>query len=230
MPKPDEQLSEFPTHITTLDWDRANQLHITKFKETLDTLLDNVSVPTDALTCNNFHCSTHANTLLSFFNEVSCAITKAGRASIPHKRVGKRKVMPGWNEYVAEYKDKSIFWNFLWKEAGCPRVGWVAVTRRKARTDYHKAIKEVKRNRDAIVRSTIAGIISNKKFCYFWNKIKKLKGVKRSSTNVMDNASGSNEICELFKSKYGALYSSPKYDCTELKRKTSAGHYKQMHQ
>ncbi len=32
---------------------------------------------------------------------------------------GKRGV-PGWNEFVKPYKDKSIFWNDVWKNAGSP--------------------------------------------------------------------------------------------------------------
>ena len=56
----------------------------------------------------------------------------------------------------------------LWKEADCPSVRWVAVNRCIARANCHRAGKQVEKNRDIILRSRIAGLISDRKLCYFW--------------------------------------------------------------
>lgn len=105
--KLDFQLVESLPPNTSLDWHKATQHDITKFRETLASLLNNVIVPTDpeALTCN-VSCNSHNEILLSFFNEMTESITIAGWTSIPHKKLSRKKGMPGWHEYVMEYKDK----------------------------------------------------------------------------------------------------------------------------
>jgi hypothetical protein len=33
------------------------------------------------------------------------------------------KIVPGWNEYVRQYRDSAIFWHRIWKENGSPSNG-----------------------------------------------------------------------------------------------------------
>ena len=55
-----------------------------------------------------------------------------------------KKGIPGWNSFVEPYKDKSIFWNDVWKSAGMPKNGQLAELRNFTRAKYHWAIKQVK--------------------------------------------------------------------------------------
>ena len=50
---------------------------------------------------------------------VNCLMVSTDR-TIP-KYGGKR--LAGWNEEVRPLKDKSILWNKIWCETGCPSVG-----------------------------------------------------------------------------------------------------------
>jgi hypothetical protein len=61
-----------------------------------------------------------------------------------------RKHIPGWNEFISEYKTKAMFWHKLWKENGSPRTGIIFDIRRKTRWEYHHMLKMVKRNKDGI--------------------------------------------------------------------------------
>ena len=201
---------------STLDWSKATQQHITQFQRCLDSYLERIDIPSEALTCSNFNCQVHSNTLLNFFDNITSAISTAGDFCIPHSKPKRSKGLPGWNEHVADAKNRSIFWNNMWKDLGCPRDGWVALIRRSTRAEYHKAIKKIKRDRDNIVRSRVADDISRKKFCNFWSEIKKMKGSCRKTTNVMDNVVGNSDICELFRQKYNNLYNSPAYNSNDL--------------
>ena len=83
------------------------------------------------------------------------------------------KGIPGWNTYVKPYKDASILWNDMWKQAGKPTNGPLAEKRRCARTKYHWAIKQVKRQKDSILLNNTANQLLNKSYREFWTTIKK---------------------------------------------------------
>ena len=46
--------------------------------------------------------------------------------------------MAGWNEYIKEFKNQTVFWHALWKSSGEPRFGVVADMRRCSRAKYHQ--------------------------------------------------------------------------------------------
>ncbi len=75
--------------------------------------------------------------------------------------------MPVWNEHVRLYKDKSIIWHDIWKNAGCPTSGQLPDLRRFSRSKYHWAIKQVKRNLDEVLRENTAVTLRNKSFRVF---------------------------------------------------------------
>ncbi len=64
-------------------------------------------------------------------------LKKCAYIAIPRHRVTGKKGIPGWNEYVRPYKDKSIFFNDIWKNAGCLASGQLADLRRFSRSKYH---------------------------------------------------------------------------------------------
>ena len=78
--------------------------------------------------------------------------------------------MHGWNYYVKPFKDKSIFWSEIWKQAG-----YISHIRKSTRAKYYSAIKYIKRNKDILVKYKIANCLSNNKFSSFWQDIRKIK-------------------------------------------------------
>ena len=58
----------------------------------------------------------------------------------------KGKPVPGWDEYVAHFREKSIFWHKMWLDCGQPHSGVVAEIMRRTRATYHYAISHVKKN------------------------------------------------------------------------------------
>ena len=69
---------------------------------------------------------------------------------------GNKKGIPGWNTHVQPYKDKSIFANDMWKQAGRPVSGPLTDMRKSTRAKYHWAIKQVKKQKDTILLNNTA--------------------------------------------------------------------------
>ncbi len=80
--------------------------------------------------------------------------------------------IPGWNEFVKLYKDKSIFRNGVWKNAGSTDNGQLADLRKFSRSKYHWAIKQIKRNAYEFVKEKAAFTLRQKSFKDFWTTIK----------------------------------------------------------
>ena len=53
----------------------------------------------------------------------------------------KEKVIPGWNESVQPFFEKSLFWHDIWVQNGKPRDGEVAKVMRFTRARYHYAVR-----------------------------------------------------------------------------------------
>jgi len=64
---------------------------------------------------------------------------KSAAATIPSTRQrGSRGNIPGWSEFVAPLRDKSIYWHNMWVECGRPQEGVVADIMRKTKRSYLK--------------------------------------------------------------------------------------------
>ena len=114
----------------------------------------------------------------------------------------------GWNDFVKPYKEKSIFWNNIWKDAGSPQQGELANVRRFARYKYHWAIKTVnKQNNNRILEKTAEQLVT-KSFRKFWQIVKNLKGKDNISSNIIDGKVNDNDIVNHFYDIYANLYSS----------------------
>ena len=55
--------------------------------------------------------------------------------------------IPGWKVEVKPYRDDSIYWGDIWRQAGRPTKGWLHDIYIKVRRQYHLAILRVKRRR-----------------------------------------------------------------------------------
>ena len=91
-----------------------------------------IKIPNEVLNCIDPNWSMH-NVLEQLCSQlVNCLMVSADRI-IP-KCGGKR--LAGWNEEVRPFKDKSILWNKIWREAGCPSVGILSQLRKGAKSRY----------------------------------------------------------------------------------------------
>jgi len=194
-------------------WWKATDQQLSQYKQCLDSMLDCMTVPRDALDCEDRFCSEHQDAIQTYHDNIISACMLAS-SCIPHSKPGKYKnIIPGWSEHVKDYKDKSIFWHKLWKENGSPNNGILFDIRRKTRWEYHRILKIVKRNREALSAERLAGRLSGKGF---WSEVKKVIGSSKTCPNNIDGIQGSAHIADLFKNKYNELYNSVGYDAQHM--------------
>ena len=191
------------------DWSVINDEHINYYKYILDILLDNIDIDNEAFTCLNYKCDRHNTIIMKTLHDIINVISFASECTIPKKKINSKPGMAGWNYYVKPFKDKSIFWSEMWKQAGCPQTGYISDIRKNTRAKYHSAIKYIKRNKDIFVKNKIANCLSNNKFSSFWQEIRKIKKPNSyMNVNVIDGCIGDMKIVDNFKDIYESLYNS----------------------
>ena len=203
-----------PCQHRIIKWENATEDNIKDYRDLLDYYLTLYDLPLSVINCNNFLCKCHNDIIIEKVDEIIEIMTLCAELTIPIQNVttnvnnnGKRGI-PGWNDFVKPYKDKSIFWNELWVSAGKPTSGILFDLRRFARSKYHWAIKQVKKNKDTIVLNKTAQQLANKSYRDFWKTIKKLKGSERVTAKVIDDNYTDETIVNNFRNIYSTLYNS----------------------
>ena len=191
------------------DWAKATEENIRNYKMQLENLLNYYQLPSSIINCNNLFCDIHDNIIIEKIDEILEIMTIAAELTIPTKIVtNEPKGIPGWNEYVKPYKNKSIFCHDLWVSAGKPTSGQLFDDRKFARYKYHWAIKQARKNKDNIILNKTAQQLTQKSFNEFYKTIKKLKGNSNIVPTVIDNKCTDGEIADNFRSIYNTLYNS----------------------
>jgi hypothetical protein len=87
---------------------------------------------------------------------------------------------------------------------------------RRTRAAYHFAVRQVKKDEEAILRERIADCMLRNDDRNFWLEIKRIRNNKVGSSRIIDGLTDAAEIAELFAHKYRELYTSVPYDTKEM--------------
>ena len=190
--------------LSSCDWGSAKEQDILLYKNLLDDLLNFVDIPVDLVDCQDVFCDRHTDCINTIFERIIECITLAAEIAIPKYK--NKPVFHGWNRYIRYFREKSIYWHIIWKQAGFPNEGHIADIRRLARKKYHDAIKWVKINSDKLLREKIAQTLYDSSNKLFWKEIKKINPDYKSKTNVLDGNIGKENIACRLRDKYKQLY------------------------
>ena len=201
-----------------INWKKVTDRDKLSYKQELDCILEEVPLPVDVFNCNSID---HNRQLQGFYDNIICACVTAGQSAFvkdfTHRRKENgNKSTPGWSLYVKKYKEKAVLWHSIWKANGCPREGLIANIRRATRAEYHKAIKYIRREREAIVANKMANDLMLNKSCDFWSAVKQVKKGKVVLPNCVDSCSSEQDISNRFASKYEELYNCVSYNPSHL--------------
>jgi hypothetical protein len=88
-------------------------------------------LPIQALSCCDIKCNNanHNIAIAKYCEDIYKCCFNAGNATIPTSGQSVTQNgagIIGWNEHIRPYRDKSLFWHQLWKDAGKPRHGVLA--------------------------------------------------------------------------------------------------------
>ena len=123
--------------------------------------------------------------------------------------------IPGWSEHAKLEKEQSLFWHWIWLEAGKPFNGVLYQIMKRTRHKYHYTVRLIKTNKINLQKEKLTEHFSDS--ISFWNNVKNINPVNKTLPNVVDNKNGSHEITKLFVNKYKTLYTSVPTNDTELK-------------
>ena len=220
---------EFGVHVThnkttsrvykkRVSWKKAKSQDIDNYKNCLDKLLASVNFNVAAVKCKDKLCKKHNAEISQLYHKVISACAMAADKCIPSTGSvnGSKKCIPGWNQYVSNEKQESLYWHRCWREAGCPRNGDLAEMMRITRARYHKAVKYVKKNRDKIRMEKMAASIAENRHRDFWNEVRKIKGRDNYLPACVDGVNTDNEICDVFSRKYESVYNCVSFDTGDM--------------
>ena len=113
------------------NWNNATEEKLTRYKSLLNCRFQNFPISQDMVNCNNFQCKQHNDQIIDTLENFMSIIIEFTNDAIGVKRhSNKQGGIPGWNSFVQPFKDKSIFWHNVWRDAGSPKNGQLAEYRR----------------------------------------------------------------------------------------------------
>ena len=190
-------------------WHKASEQDVNMYKARLDELLNKIVVDDDLLRCSGINCMHHTNMISVLCNDVISACIAARWA---------KKVKPGWNENVKEFKNEALTWHVLWKSNGCPRDGYFAEQRRITKARYHRAIRHIERNANKIRMEKMADAVLSNSSTDLWRGVEKIKPKIIMMSSTVDGSDDCESIASMFSDKYIMLFNSVPYDTEEMKR------------
>ena len=207
--------------ISVPKWQVAKNVQINNYRQAVDKHIHSIQIPWEAVKCNNIQCTNSAAhcTELQLFHDriINCCIN-ACEETIPQTGGNERSNtgISGWNEYVREHREASIFWHQIWKDCGSPRNGPVADVMRRTRAKYHRSVKWTQRHQNDIKKKNMAESILANNTRDFWSEVRKASSNHNVPVKVIDDVYGDEEISNYFASKYEDLYSSVSYSHTDM--------------
>ena len=156
-------------------WHKASPEDLARYRAVLDEYLTSrISLPQDALSCTDVHCTIHSTALQAHYKSLVDACLFASSECIPHSspfNTRQRQVVPGWNAYIRPLKEDAIFWHNIWKECGRPAQGPVASIRRSTRSRYHSTLKRVKKQEEALRFAAMGERYLHDQKAEFWTEV-----------------------------------------------------------
>ena len=199
-------------------WYKATILQVNEYTDLLANKLSQLEIPA-SLSCHDVTCTNHEHKQdrYNLMIDLLSSVCDAGRETLP--QTGGRppknnnqpdsieKVVPGWKEHVSPYREKAVFWFNVWKSAGRPHGGQLHMLMKQTLSQYHYAIRRVKRFFESIRASKLAGAALSGNA----NLLQEMKQAKSAGRQTQpDNVDGAIgvDIAEQFANVYKELFNS----------------------
>ena len=215
-------------------WPKATAEDKQEFTTSLQSKLEMLQVPAN-LYCTDPRCTDqqHSHDRDSFTLDILMALVETTHTSLPMsggRRVGHQgksgcRALPGWLEEVEPFRAESRYWHRVWLNEGRPNNNLLHATMVKKRSQYHYAVRRLKRKADLIRAQNLfeASMLGDLDLL---KEMKTIRGGGNSQTELPDTVAGANgqdEIVEKFREVYCSLYNSAgtQEEMSELKTKVA---------
>ena len=205
-----------------VSWNKSTEEMKKNFSSDVDQSIKSIDIPYEALTCENIRCQLedHKEDLEELTELLIKAVDESAKTNLAWT-VGSRnklkRVVPGWDELVKPFKEKSDFWNWIWRDSGKPLNCELHNLMKRSRAQYHFAIRRCKNaateiRNDKLIEAVISGDTD------LFDVIKKYRKSKKEVATVVDENVGSKSIADHFGNQYKNLYNqqNSRTDMVEL--------------
>ena len=203
-------------------WYKADEDQVNMYTSTLSEKLASMEIPTE-LSCQDPHCNSeeHAQARDSFLLDILISMIETSYQTIPvgggkrtrwdpDKNCEVDTAIPGWRKELEPLRQDSLFWHAMWLQSGKPNRGQLYEVMKHVRNKYHYAVKKSKKLADS-VRAKKLFESAQKGDIDLLKEMKTIRGGNKQHASCPDNiddASGPEQISELFKKVYEELYNS----------------------
>jgi len=178
-----------------LQWEKAD---IMSYQSYLNSQLNNVILPVDALLCNDAHCHKHCTDWECYYNNSVSCLTVATEHCIPS--VNKHWWTPDLDDL------KQNFFTNLWNLVGRPRSGSINAEHLRCKYRYKQAIKDAAYESDKCLNDDLFDYMCMKDTDSFWKSWRKrFCSDNIKPTSVLNGKTG-DEILLEFTSYYGNVF------------------------
>ena len=200
-------------------WHRVDHEDILEYKDVMDTMINELELNDDCLSCENVHCTNvdHLSGINSLCADIIDICLESGDVCFP-KTFPKSGRIPKWREDVKPLRDDSLFWHSVWRDAGRPPTGVLAMIMRRTRAKYHKAVNFCKSNINLNRNVKLAESVENNLARDLWAELKKMDENRNTLPSSINGLSDDSEIASIFANKYKTLYNSVPTSKEELDR------------
>ena len=201
------------------NWRKCTVNDVENYKTFVDNELSKIEYDHNAMVCQNVQCKIHTEHLNYVYDRIIEICKDSSDQYLPKSgqpKTGNREI-PGWNEYVKPFHDKSLFWHDIWVQCGRPRHREVSRIMRMTRAKYHYAVRSLLKEQIKIRNDKMAEAISSDNDRNLWEEVSKMKKSHKLLPDVIDNIKGSNNISKLFFDKNKELFNSVSFEDTKMK-------------
>ena len=155
-----------------VNWKYDNAEKTQAYTNLSATYLRDITQPVDSLLCNDRNCRNyrHCRELSDFYANIINALLVAGTDSFNLLRHNFRTV-PGWNDLVKDLHQQARESFLIWREAGSPRAGPIALLMRRSRAHFKIALRQCRANEAQLRADGFSVSLAAKNQPQFWKGI-----------------------------------------------------------
>ena len=157
--------------------------------------------------CNN---ATHWADIENYWSRFITFVNEAG-FGVFGVAIEKTRVVPGWNSRIKHLYRRSREAFLRWKRLGSPRSGLEAMSMREARADFKYAMRECRRDEEALRAEAMAEKLRDGDYRGFWKCVGGGGGTSVRPDRI-DGAVGDESIANIWARKFGGVLNCVKDD------------------
>lgn len=192
-------------------WRLASDEEKLSFHNEIDTQLQEISLPLEALNCTNTHCKneSHIRMIDDLMENVLMTLESSAKHHIPTppnqcpSKSKSRDMIPNWKSDIQPYKDNAYFWFSVWLSAGKPINCQLHSIMKRTRNQYHLLIRRSKRLLQNMKKNNLLNSCLENDTSIF-DEIKKQRKCKQTPVSTIDGHT--HDIPDYLAEKYENLY------------------------